>query len=159
MIVTLMFSQAAFLTVLYFGELYPRRRRHRHCRHDPQDSLFGLPLDLTSITVRYNIALTLLALTVAGLFVLVRSSFGRVLVAIRENEKPHRHAGYDVARHKLAAFAGVGLPVGPGRSRLCAALCLCRFDARLDPVFHPSAALDASRRGIDPARPRFSAPA
>lgn len=104
MIVTLMFAQAAFLTVLYFGE-YTRGDEGivipDTVRMFP---LFGLPVDLTAPLLRYNLALALLALVVAASLWLVRSRFGHVLVAIRENESRTAMLGYDVGRYKLAAF-------------------------------------------------------
>ena len=48
--------------------------------------------------------LALLAILVALVLVLVRSRFGHVLVAIRENEDRTAMLGYDVARYKFIAF-------------------------------------------------------
>jgi urea transport system permease protein len=52
----------------------------------------------------YYVVLGLLVITYLGLRILVNSSFGNVLVAIREN--PHRATmlGYDVRLYQLAAF-------------------------------------------------------
>lgn len=104
MIVTLMFAQAAFLTVLYFGDytrgdegiVIPDTLR--------RFSLGGLDVDLTSPLLRYNLALAFLALAIAVTLVVVRSKTGHVLVAIRENENRTSMLGYDVARYKLRAF-------------------------------------------------------
>jgi len=80
MIVTLMFSQAAFLTVLYFGQ---------YTRGDEgivipdtirRFSLAGLPIDLADATLRYNLALALLALAMAAILAIVRSPVGHVLM-------------------------------------------------------------------------------
>lgn len=104
MIVTLMFSQAFFLTVLYFGD---------YTRGDEgiviADTLrvfpiLGYTIDLTDPALRYNLALLLLALAVALTYAVVRSHLGHVLVAIRENEDRTAMLGYDVARHKLLAL-------------------------------------------------------
>ncbi|WP_421696087.1 branched-chain amino acid ABC transporter permease [Aestuariivirga sp.] len=109
MIVTLMFAQAAFLTVLYFGD---------YTRGDegiviPETlrvfDLFGLHADLASPVLRYNLALGFLAFTVAAMLLIVRSRIGHVLVAIRENESRTAMLGYDVARYKLAAFVISGV--------------------------------------------------
>lgn len=104
MIVTLMFSQAAFLTVLYFGS-YTRGDEGIVIPDTIRVfSLLGQKVDLTDPPLRYNLALGLLGLTVALTLVLVRSRFGHVLVAIRENESRTAMLGYDVARYKLIAF-------------------------------------------------------
>ena len=104
MIVTLMFSQAAFLTVLYFGE-YTRGDEGIVIPDTIRIfSFLGHTVDLTDPVLRYNLALGLLALAVAITLVLVGSKFGHVLVAIRENENRTSMLGYDVARYKLIAF-------------------------------------------------------
>ncbi len=104
MIVTLMFSQAAFLTVLYFGG-YTRGDEGIVIPDTIRAfTVLGISVDLTKPVVRYNLALLLLGSAVALTLVLVRSRFGHVLVAIRENENRTSMLGYDVARHKLIAF-------------------------------------------------------
>lgn len=104
MIVTLMFSQAAFLTVLYFGE-YTRGDEGIVIPDTIRKfTVLGIPADLTDAVFRYNLALVFLACAVALAFMLVRSHFGHVLVAIRENESRTSMLGYDVVRYKLAAF-------------------------------------------------------
>ena len=104
MIVTLMFSQAAFLTVLYFGDytrgdegiVIPEALRVFH--------FAGQEVDLSNPVVRYNLALAFLALAIAVCLAVVRSKVGHVLVAIRENENRTAMLGYDVSRYKLIAF-------------------------------------------------------
>jgi len=109
MIVTLMFAQAAFLTVLYFGE-YTRGDEGIVIPDTVRMfSLLGLPVDLTAPLLRYNLALALLALVVAFSLWLVGSRFGHVLVAIRENESRTAMLGYDVGRYKLTAFVISGM--------------------------------------------------
>jgi branched-chain amino acid transport system permease protein len=68
----------------------------------------GLPVDLTDASLRYNLALALLACAVALVLILVRSRFGHVLIAIRENEDRTAMLGYDVERYRLAAFVVSG---------------------------------------------------
>ncbi len=108
MIVTLMFSQAAFLAVLYFGD---------YTRGDEgivigdairRFEIAGFAVDLTNPILRYNLALAMLALAVLVSLAIVRSRIGHVLVAIRENEQRTVMLGYDVARYKLAAFVVSG---------------------------------------------------
>lgn len=104
MIVTLMFSQAAFLTVLYFGE-YTRGDEGIVIPDTIRSFNFlGVHVDLASEVLRYNLALAILVCAVALTLALVRSRFGHVLIAIRENEKRTAMLGYDVARYKLTAF-------------------------------------------------------
>jgi branched-chain amino acid transport system permease protein len=61
----------------------------------------GVPID-TPLR-KYYLVLVFLALAYAACRVLVTSHFGRVLVAIRENEARARFLGYDVQRYKMAA--------------------------------------------------------
>jgi branched-chain amino acid transport system permease protein len=104
MIVTLMFSQAAFLAVLHFGE-YTRGDEGIVIPDTVRNFTFmGLPIDLTNAVLRYNLALALLALTVALTLLVVRSKIGHVLIAIRENESRTSMLGYDVIRYKMIAF-------------------------------------------------------
>jgi len=104
MIVTLMFSQAAFLTVLYFGDI--TRGDEGIVIKDDQRvfPVFGHAVNLADLLVRYNIALAFLALAMFLCLAVVRSRIGHVLVAIRENENRTAMLGYDVKRYKLIAF-------------------------------------------------------
>ena len=105
MIVTLMFSQAAYLATFYFGDftrgdegiVIPDALR--------AFSAFGVPVNLANAATRYNLALALLTSVVALNLVLARSRFGHVIVAICENESRTVMLGYDVGRDKLIAFA------------------------------------------------------
>ena len=108
MIVTLMFAQTGYLTILYFGAftrgdegfVIPRAARR-----------IGA-LDLSEPTTRYFAALLLLGLCLFATLALVRSSTGRVLIAIRENEDRARMLGYDVFRYKLLAMVISGAMAG-----------------------------------------------
>jgi branched-chain amino acid transport system permease protein len=113
MIVTLMFAQAVYLTILYFGEttggdegfvLQPAVR-----------VLAGF--DLTNPDARYLTAWGLFSLAFLATYWLVRRPFGKTLVAIRENEERARMIGYDTFRFKwkavvisgaLSGLAGAG---------------------------------------------------
>lgn len=108
MIVTLMFSQAAFLTILYFGDYTRGDEGIIIADAIRVFDIFGLTIDLTSAGLRYNLALGFLACAIAFSLVLVRSQFGHVLIAIRENERRTEMLGYDVARYKLGAFIASG---------------------------------------------------
>ena len=104
MIVTMMFSHAAFLLTLYLGDYTRGDEGITLPEAARRFALFGLQVDLTSAAVRYNLALLLLAIAIAVTFVLVRSPSGRVLVAIRENEDRATMLGYDSFRYKLFAL-------------------------------------------------------
>jgi branched-chain amino acid transport system permease protein len=105
MIVTLMFAQAAYLTVLYLAPITRGQDGFALAGDIRRVALpGGLSLDLTNPVVGYNLALALLAAAVLGSLALVRSALGRVLVAIRENEERTQMLGYDTRAGKLAAF-------------------------------------------------------
>ncbi len=99
MIVTLMFAQAGFLTVLFFGKY--TRGDEGFVIQRAQRSMFGF--DLSQPFPRYFAALVLFSICLFLIAWLVHSRFGKTLVAIRENEQRARMLGYDVQRHKLVA--------------------------------------------------------
>ena len=100
MIVTLMFAQAGYLTVLYFGEY--TRGDEGFVIQQAQRMLWGI--DLSDPTNRYFAALILFTTCLAISLWLVRRPFGKTLIAIRENEERVRMLGYDIFAHKLAAM-------------------------------------------------------
>ena len=119
MIVTLMFAQAGYLAVLYFGEY--TRGDEGFVIQKASRQIMGI--DLSDPINRYLAALILFATCMFITLRVVQTGFGRVLVAIRENEERTRMLGYDVHRHKLlaillsgtmsaAAGAGYGLLFG-----------------------------------------------
>lgn len=108
MIVTLMFAQAGYLTVLYFGTV----TRGDEGFVIPQASRVLWGMDLSDPGNRYLAALILFGLCLMLSLWLVRAPFGRVLVAIRENEERVRMLGYDVFAHKLGAMVISGTMAG-----------------------------------------------
>ena len=108
MIVTLMFAQAGFLTILHFGDLTRGDEGFTLARE--ARSLFGL--DLVADATRYAAALALFAAGLAGCLAIVRSRTGRVLVAVRENAERTRMLGYDPFRARLLALTLSGLYAG-----------------------------------------------
>jgi branched-chain amino acid transport system permease protein len=100
MIVTLMFAQAGYLSLLYFNDW----------THG--DEGFTLPAagrmllgaDLSQDGPRYAVAWGLFALGLVVSLALVRSRFGRVMVAIRENEERSRMLGYNPFTIKLVVL-------------------------------------------------------
>lgn len=99
MIVTLMFAQAGFLTILYFGKY--TRGDEGFVIQQAERTLAGL--DFSDPTVRYFAAFVLFSAAFLIVAWLIRTPFGKCLVAIRENEERARMLGYDVLRHKLIA--------------------------------------------------------
>ena len=108
MIVTLMFAQAGFLTVLLWGEY--TRGDEGFVIGSAMRTILGF--DLADPTVRYAAALALYAGAMLVSLGIARSSFGRVLAAVRENEERTRMLGYDVFRAKLMALALSGAVAG-----------------------------------------------
>lgn len=108
MIVTLMFAQAGYLTILYYT---PYTRGEEGIVIDrAARQLLGF--DLSDDGTRYLAAFTLFAAALLVKLALVRSPFGRVMVAMRENEERSRMLGYDPFRIKLAALVLSGVYAG-----------------------------------------------
>lgn len=108
MIVTMMFAQVGYLLVYYFGA-WTRGDEGLVIQQQARVMEFGATrLDLTDPTTRYMTALILFSIVLVTTLLIVRSSFGRVLVAIRENEERTRMLGYDTFANKLAATVASG---------------------------------------------------
>ena len=99
MIVTLMFAQAGYLIILYFGEY--TRGDEGFVIQQAQRVLWGI--DLSQPTARYFAALTLFSACLLLSLWVIQRPFGKVLIAIRENEDRAQMLGYDVFAHKLGA--------------------------------------------------------
>ena len=96
LIVTMMFGQACYLTILYFNEI----------TLGDQGFILSerLPAALVDPDVKYNVALVVFASCFLLGLVIVRSPLGRVLIAIRENEERTRLLGYNTYACKLLAL-------------------------------------------------------
>ncbi len=109
MIVTMMFAQVFYLGTLYFTT-WTRGEEGLVLSQAMRSLEFGgLSLNLSDPSTRYMLALALFAVVLLAMQRLVRSPFGRTLVAIRENEERMRMLGYDVFRAKLTAVVVSGL--------------------------------------------------
>ena len=150
MIVTMMFAQVAYLLIYYFGA-WTRGDEGLVIQQQARAiTLGGIRLDLTDPTARYMAALILFSIVLLIMLAVVRSSLGRVLVAIRENEERTKMLGYDTFANKLDRDGRFRRDLRGGGRRLCHLVRLCRLDASLGAVFHPAAALGAARgRGDD----------
>ena len=108
MIVTLMFAQTGYLTILYFG---------RYTRGDEGFVITRAAraigsVDFSADTTRYFTALALFSLAVLINLALTRSALGRSMVGMRENEERSRMLGYNPFRVKLTALVISGLYAG-----------------------------------------------
>ncbi|MEQ1954535.1 branched-chain amino acid ABC transporter permease [Mesorhizobium sp. CN2-181] len=103
MIVTMMFAQVFYLALFYFGSWTRGDEGLVIAQGQRRLSFAGFDLDLTSPATRYFAALFLFAIVLVVTLAVVRSRFGRVLVAIRENEERARMLGFDTFANKLAA--------------------------------------------------------
>lgn len=108
MIVTLMFAQAGYLTILYFGAY---TRGDEGLVLQQAQRMLGT-IDLSQPGPRYFAAFVLFAFCLLAVLWMVRSPFGKVLIAIRENEERARMLGYDVFGYKLAAVVISGTLCG-----------------------------------------------
>ena len=108
MIVTLMFAQACFLLILYFNDI---TRGDEGIVLTEVERQIGA-VSLVNSTLRYNLALALFAIAALSCLALVRSRFGRILVAIRENEARTRMLGYNTFLYKLFAMGLSGVLAG-----------------------------------------------
>lgn len=104
MIVTLMFAQAGWYLILHFGSV---TRGDEGFVIPRPDRLIG-NFDLADASTRYVVALILFGAVLLLTLRLVESSFGKVLVAIRENEERTRMLGYNVFLYKLGAVVVSG---------------------------------------------------
>ena len=100
MIVTLMFAQVGYLTILYFGEF----TRGDEGFVIPQNLRAVFGIDLSEPQNRYFAALILMSICIIITLRVVQTGFGRVLVAIRENEERTKMLGYNTQLHKLFAI-------------------------------------------------------
>lgn len=97
MIVTLMFAQVGFLTILYFNGV--TGGDEGIALSAPERHLLGL--DLTQDGPRFLVAFGLFAIALCAKLALVRSRFGRLMLAMRENEERSRMLGYNPYSVKL----------------------------------------------------------
>lgn len=108
MIVTLMFAQAGYLLILYLNTWTGGDEGFVV----PSSARVLLGYDLSTDTARYAAAFILFATALLACLWLVRSPFGRVMVAMRENEERSRMLGYDPFAVKLTALVLSGLYAG-----------------------------------------------
>ena len=103
MIVTMMFAQVFYLMTLYYGDWTRGDQGFVLPQQTRAISLGDVRIDLSDPSTRYWAALALFAIVLLITVAVVRSRYGRVLVAIRENEERTRMLGYDTFLNKLVA--------------------------------------------------------
>ena len=108
MIVTLMFAQAGYLTLLYFGAT---TGGDEGFVLDRATRALG-PVDLSADTPRYLSALALFSTALLLHLALTRTAFCRSMIAMRENEERSRMLGYNPFTVKLAALTLSGAYAG-----------------------------------------------
>ncbi len=104
MIVTLMFSQVAYLATLYFSDITGGDEGLVLPEHARSFAILGMQVDLTSPQTRYYITLGLLSASVLIVYRWVNGGPGREWVAVRENELRTRMLGYNTFLIKLKAM-------------------------------------------------------
>lgn len=104
MIVTMMFAQVFYLLTFYFAEWTGGDDGVVLGQETRRLFIGDFYLNLTDPATRYLLALSVFAIVLFITLFAARSSFGRVLVAIRENEDRTRMLGYDTFANKLAAM-------------------------------------------------------
>ncbi len=112
LIVTLMFGQAFFLSILYFDEITLGQDGFSISEKLAPLMLAGRLLPFSDPAVKYNSAWLLLAICLLASAALVMSPIGRVLVAIRENEERTRMLGYNTFLYKLLSLVVSGAIAG-----------------------------------------------
>jgi branched-chain amino acid transport system permease protein len=108
MIVTLMFAQAGYLTILYLAPY--TGGDEGFVIEAASRKIVGVDLALDGY--RYALALLFFAIALLTSLALVRSPFGRTMVAMRENEERSRMLGYNPFTVKLTALVISGLYAG-----------------------------------------------
>jgi len=104
LIVTLMFGQAVFLSILYFDQFTLGQDGFTLTKELEPLVLGNASYSYTDPTFKYNAAWILFALSLVITNILILSPIGRVLIAIRENEERTQMLGYNTYLYKLFAM-------------------------------------------------------
>ena len=95
-----------------------------------ENGLFGFAYDKLSTTAWFYVAGAVFALVMAGLHVLVRSDFGLLLRAIRDNERRARYLGFNVEGLKISMLC-----FGAALGALAGGIYACSVGAVSAPLF------------------------
>ena len=108
LIVTLMFGQTFYLSILYFSEFTFGHDGFSLGKYLEPLIIFGKEYLFSDPGIRYNFALLLLLIYVLITTFIMLSPLGRILIAIRENESRTQLLGYNVFYYKLFALVVSG---------------------------------------------------
>ncbi len=108
LIVTLMFAQALYLTILYFNEITFGDQGFTLSRTLAPLDVAGTAVPFSEPALKYNGAWLVVSLALLVSAALAASPIGRVLVAVRENEERTRLLGYNTFAYKLLALVVSG---------------------------------------------------
>lgn len=117
LIVTLMLAQAAFLATLYFNTITLGDQGIVLALRPIE--IAGSVFPLSDPVVKYNAALVAFGLALLFSLWLLRSPFGRILIAIRENEARTRLLGYNTFLYRFAALVLSGTLSGLAGALYC----------------------------------------
>ena len=104
LIVTLMFGQTFYLSILYFNEFTFGHDGFSLAKYLGSFVIFGKEYLFSNPDIRYNFALLLLTSYLLITTFIVLSPVGRILISIRENESRTQLLGYNVFYYKLFAL-------------------------------------------------------
>lgn len=104
LIVTLMFGQTFYLSILYFNEFTFGQDGFSLAKYLGKFVIFNKEYLYSNPDIRYNFALILLTAYLLISTLIIFSPVGRVLIAIRENESRTQLLGYNVFFYKLFAL-------------------------------------------------------
>ncbi|MCH9673884.1 MAG: branched-chain amino acid ABC transporter permease [Gammaproteobacteria bacterium] len=108
LIVTMMFGQALYLTILYFNEYTFGDQGFSLSSVLPALSIGGREFAFSEPVVKYNGAWLVFFVALSLSLLLAASPIGRVLIGLRENEERARMLGYNTFRYKLLALVVSG---------------------------------------------------
>jgi branched-chain amino acid transport system permease protein len=117
LIVTLMLAQTAFLATLYFNTITLGDQGIVLSLKPIEIGATSFPL--SDPVVKYNVALFAFALTLLFSLWLVRSPFGRILIAVRENEARTKLLGYNTFLYRFWALVISGTLSGLSGALYC----------------------------------------
>jgi branched-chain amino acid transport system permease protein len=104
MIVTMMFAQAFYLLTLFYADYTRGDEGFVLTQNMRRIAVGDWTFSLVEPAIRYNVAFALFGICLIACLGLVRSSMGRVLVAIRENEARTTMLGYNTFANKFVAL-------------------------------------------------------
>jgi len=109
LIVTLMFGQTFYLSILYFNEFTFGQDGFSLAKYLGKLVIFNREYLYSNPDIRYNFAFILLTAYLLISTFIMFSPVGRILIAIRENESRTELLGYNVFYYKLFALVLSGL--------------------------------------------------